>query len=193
MPIFPIPVHSPDPQIAQETRTVLEQMAEVVPKLLETRRNEKFNAIVEALTPDIHLSPARLIEAEMRAAAITRVLGSGDLVTASDVARLAGYSANNPSSQPNRWKKSGMIFAVPHKGTDYYPLYALDPGDGYKPYAAIATVISTLKSKDAWGLAFWFASLNGYLGGKRPQDLIATDPEQVLRAAEDEAAGLNHG
>src|SRR5215469_10527306 len=103
MPIFPIPVHSPDPQIAQETRTVLEQMAEVVPKLLETRRNEKFNAIVEALTPDIHLSPARLIEAEMRAAAITRVLSSGDLVTASDVARLAGYSANNPSSQPNRW------------------------------------------------------------------------------------------
>jgi hypothetical protein len=141
----------------------------------------------------MNLSPTRLIEAEMKASAITQILQSGDLITASQVARLAGYSATNPSSQPNRWKKAGLLFAVQHKGTDYYPLYALDPRNSYKPYPAVASVISTLKDKDPWGLAFWFASLNGYLGGKRPQDLLATHPDRILLAAEDEAAGLQHG
>ncbi len=193
MPIFAIPVHSPDPEILQETKAVLERVAEVVPHLLESRRDDRFNAVVEALTPDINLSPTRLIEAEMKAAAITKILESGDLVTAADIARLAGYSSSNPSSQPNRWKKAGLFFAVPHKGADYFPLYALDPQNGYKPYPVVSKVLSALKNKDAWGNAFWFASLNGYLGGKRPQDLLATDPERVLGAAEDEAVGLQHG
>jgi hypothetical protein len=193
MPIFAIPVVCPDPELLQETHAVLKRVAEVVPHLLQSRLDDKFEAVVEALTPDMNLSPTRLIEAEMKASAITQVLRSGDLVTASQVARLAGYSSSNPSSQPNRWKKAGLLFAVQHKGADYYPLYALDPQNGYKPYPVVASVLSILKERDAWGLAFWFAGINGYLGGKRPQDLIATDPAKVALAAEDEALGLQHG
>jgi hypothetical protein len=193
MPIFAIPVMSHDPEILRETRSVLERAAEVVPQLLQTRRQQKFDAIVEALTADVSISSTRLIEAEMKASAMTKVLQNGDLIPAAEVARLAGYSGSNPSSQPNRWKKAGQIFAVPHKGLDYYPLYALDPRNGYKPYPVVGRVLEILKDRDAWGAAFWFASLNSYLGAKRPQDLIAARPEKVIEAAEDEALGLQHG
>jgi len=193
MPVFAIPVGSHDPEILSETKSVLERMAEVVPQLLQSRRQRKFDAIVEALTADVNISSTRLIEAEMKASAMTKVLQNGDLVPAAEVARLAGYSGSNPSSQPNRWKKAGQIFAVQHKGLDYYPLYALDPRNGYKPYPVVAKVLEILKDRDAWGGAFWFASLNGYLGGKRPQDLLATHPDKVIAAAEDEALGLQDG
>ncbi len=169
------------------------RVAEVVPHLLESRRNGKFEAIVDALTPEMNLSPTRLIEAEMKASAITHILTSGDLITPAEVARLTGYSSKNPSSQPNRWKKAGQIFAVSHKGSDYYPLYALDPRNGYKPYPAVGSVLAVLKDKDSWSTAFWFDGPNSYLGARRPKDLLATDPRRLIAAAEDEALGPQHG
>jgi hypothetical protein len=45
-------------------------------------------------------------------------------------------------------------------------------------------------AKDGWGLAFWFAGLNSFLEDGRPQDVLATDPEQVIVAAKDELAEL---
>lgn len=47
--------------------------------------------------------------------------------------------------------------------------------------------------KDDWGLAYWFASVNSFLGGKRPQDLLISKPDRVVAAAEDEVAGVLHG
>ena len=38
-----------------------------------------------------------------------------------------------------------------------------------------------------------FQSVNGFLGGKRPQDLLATDPDRVIAAARDEVLGVLHG
>jgi len=36
-----------------------------------------------------------------------------------------------------------------------------------------ARVLSVFRGrKDEWGLAYWFASVNSFLGGKRPQDLL---------------------
>lgn len=44
-----------------------------------------------------------------------------------------------------------------------------------------------------WGLAYWFASVNSFLGGKRPQDLLIDTPDRVVDAAKDEVAGVLHG
>ena len=51
----------------------------------------------------------------------------------------------------------------------------------------------TASRKYGWGLAYWFASANSLLGGKRPQDVLATSPDRVLAAAADEMAGIAHG
>ncbi|MDH4559030.1 hypothetical protein E8F11_28335 [Pseudomonas sp. BN417] len=48
-------------------------------------------------------------------------------------------------------------------------------------------------AKDRWQLAYWFASVNSFLGGQRPQDLVATQPERINAAARDELLGVSHG
>lgn len=183
-----------DPKTAEATVSVLKQVAEMMPALLEKRRVQKWDALVEALTPDVALSPTKVLEAEMKSAAMTQILEGQDFVTAADIARLGKFSAKNPSSQPNRWKRLGQIFAIHHRGSDYYPLYALDPADGYRPRPVVADVLRLFSgSKDSWGTAFWFGSVNSYLSGKRPQDILTDAPEPLLRAARAEAEGLQHG
>ena len=103
-------------------------------------------------------------------------------------------SASNPSAQPNKWKKEGLIFAIRHLNVDYFPSYALDPATGYRPRKTMADVLKVFdRRKDDWKLAFWFASDNSFLGGKRPQDLLARSPKRVIAAAEDEVAEIIHG
>jgi len=122
------------------------------------------------------------------------VLESGDWLTATQIAEMADFGADNPSAQPNKWKKDGQIFAVHHRGVDYFPGYALNPSTDYRPTKNLAGVLSVLREqKDDWGLAYWFASVNSFLGGKRPQDLLISEPDRVLAAAKDEVAGILHG
>jgi len=122
------------------------------------------------------------------------VLESGDWLTAAEVARVAGFSTTNPSAQPNKWRKDGQIFALRHCGVDYFPGYALDPSADFRPVKALAKVLDVFRGKkDDWGLAYWFASVNSLLGGKRPQDLLIGQPDRVVAAATDKVAGVLHG
>jgi hypothetical protein len=47
--------------------------------------------------------------------------------------------------------------------------------------------------KNAWGIAYWFFSINSFLGGKRPQELLASHADRVVDAAIDEVQGVTHG
>lgn len=130
----------------------------------------------------------------MTADARKRVIETGEWLTAAQIAEMAGFSASNPSAQPNKWKRDGLIFAIHHRGTDYFPGYALGPATDYRPAKGLARVIEAFGGKkDDWGLAYWFASANSLLGGKRPQDLLISKPDRVVAAAEDEVAGVLHG
>lgn len=123
----------------------------------------------------------------MTAEARKAVLEDGDWLTAVQIAEMAGFSASNPSAQPNKWKEDGQIFAVRHRGVDYFPSYALDPSTGYRPAEGLARVLGVFRGrKDDGGLAYWFTSVNSFLGGKRPQDLLIDQPDRVFAAADDE-------
>jgi hypothetical protein len=54
-------------------------------------------------------------------------------------------------------------------------------------------LLHVFADKDDWQKAFWFGSLNSYLQNKMPKDLLRSKPQEVLRAAEIEAAGVQHG
>ena len=41
-------------------------------------------------------------------------------------------------------------------------------------------------------MATWFLADNSYLGGQRPQDLLATAPARVIAAAQDEVQETAH-
>ena len=160
-----------------------------------TEQNEKTLAsLIEALVPRTPPPPALLKEAAMTARARNAVMQGANWLTASELAKIAGLSDNNPSAQPSKWKKNGVIFAISYNGIDYYPGYGLDPEQGYRPIKTLKPIIDCFKgSRNGWGLAYWFGSANSYLGGKYPKDLLASDPSKVLAAAADEMEGVAHG
>jgi|NGEPerStandDraft_6_1074524.scaffolds.fasta_scaffold87758_1 hypothetical protein len=173
---------------------VFRQMTAFLPQLIRQRQSDALEKIVGALLPEIAISDAALAEARMMVDAKSTILRSGDFLPAGEIAKMAGYSSKNPSAQPNKWKRAGNIFAFQHKGIDYFPLYALDPVESYRPYKALAEVLNIFgETKSGWGTAFWFAGLNSFLDDQRPQDLLGTRPDLVIAAAQDEVDGVQHG
>jgi hypothetical protein len=166
----------------------------LIPSIIELRHEAKYRSIIEALVPDIPPPQHKLIEARMTAEARKSVIETGEWMTAAQIAEIAGFSTTNPSTQPNKWKRERQIFAINHRGSDYFPAYALDASTDYRPTKGLARVLEVFRGrKDDWGLAYWFASVNSLLGGKRPQDLLISEPDRVVAAAEDEVAGVLHG
>jgi hypothetical protein len=171
----------------------LKQAYELIEELIHAKEGGQWKALIDALTPEIPLTPNRVVEARMFAQAMREILEGSDFVRAADIADVAHFSKTNPSSRPNRWKKAGQIFAVPYKGVDLYPLYALELKEGAKPLPVMSDILKILSAKDDWGKAFWFGSVNTYLQNKMPKELLKSKPREVLRAAEIEAAGVQHG
>jgi hypothetical protein len=171
----------------------LQLMAQVRREKVERTRERWFRAYAEDLAENTPLSEGLQIEAEMMARAQARVLKSNQFLKASDIAKLTAGSVKNPSGALNRWKQKHQIFAIEMKGIDYYPIYALSPEDGYKPYAEMSDILEVLNAKTPWGLAFWFESSNGYLGGRAPKELMKSNRQAVLAVAKNEAVGIQHG
>ena len=64
----------------------------------------------------------------MQADAKARILNSGDYVRATEIARLAGYSENNPSAQPSKWKREQAIFVIELNERRLLPTLWTEPG-----------------------------------------------------------------
>jgi len=178
---------------AKAIEQVIAQIIRLTQNTLTRRSNETLSSLVETLLPKEMPAPALLKEARMMLRAKEAVLKSADWLTAAQVASIAGLSEKNPSAQLHKWKRDVAIFAIRRNGVDYFPGYALDPANEYRPYRPLKKVLEQFAgSKDGWGLAFWFQSVNSFLGGKRPMDVLAKNPDAVIAAAADEAMGVLH-
>jgi hypothetical protein len=133
------------------------------------------------------------MQSEMQARAISRIIVSGDWLTVREMADVADQSITNSSACISEWKERGLIFSIQFQGEDYYPSFALDPKRQFFPRPELMPMLTILANRSSWELAFWFDSPNGYLGGRRPKELLATEPENVLLAARMEAQGIGHG
>jgi hypothetical protein len=152
-----------------------------------------FQAMVEAAAPKAPVEPHVMLQAQMIGKARKAVLESGDWLTAAQVAQAAELSELNPSAQTSKWKRSKQIFAVEHRGVDLFPGYGLDPERSFRPRQSLKPILEVFgDARSGWALAVWFMSANGLLGGKAPKDVLATQPERVLAAAQDEMAGVDH-
>lgn len=181
-----------DEQVAA-AESVFQRVAEFLPQLIEQRQDDTLKKFVSIFLADVAPSKAAREQARMLIDAKTNILNSGDFLPAAEVAKLAGFSASNPSVQPNKWKRNRDIFAIQHGRDDYFPLYTLNPDD-HRPRRQMAEILRIFgDAKDGWGLAFWFAALNSFLNDERPQDVLAVDPDRVIAAAKDEMAGVQHG
>ncbi|MFT4103684.1 MAG: hypothetical protein QM674_22175 [Burkholderiaceae bacterium] len=189
-----VPVDRADAQHADLLARTLASVVPFIEVALHDQNEQTLKALVDAVVPKAPPTPNLLKEAAMLARSRKTVLESADWLTAAQVADLAGLSTTNPSAQPNKWKRRQQIFAIHHNGIDYFPGYGLDPQTAWRPRKALKTVLDVFgDEKDGWGLAYWFLSANSFLGGRRPQDVLATDPGQVVAAAQDELEGVVHG
>jgi hypothetical protein len=88
-----------------------------------------------------------------------------------------------------QWKREGLIFTVYHQGRSVYPAFQFD-NEG-RPRPVVAEVLATLGQQGrGWQLALWFTSANGWLGGRRPVDVLDTDPAAISEAGRREAFDL---
>ncbi len=185
-----------DQSNAREAKVIEQALLQIVgltQDSLTSLSEDTLSKLVEILLPKDALSPTLLREAATMLRAKVAVLASADWLTAAQVASIAGFSDKNSSAQLQRWKRDGAIFAIARSGIDYFPGYTLDPNLDYRPYRALKKVIAHFEgAKDAWGVASWFQSSNSFLAGKRPMDILAKYPGEVIAAAADEAMGVIH-
>lgn len=125
-------------------------------------------------------------------AILNMIFASSEWYDSATLSNLAGFSGSNPSAQPNKWKKSGKLFALKRGNTDMYPSYAF--GDDFRPLPAMKSILNVFDDKKSdFKIAAWFSSGNSWLRNKRPLDLIGTDPDAVIKAAEIEVSPIDHG
>lgn len=102
------------------------------------------------------------------------------MLTAAQIHRLSGLRSKNKSVPASRWKAEGKIFAVRMTGRDRYPQFQFENG---APLPAIEKILAALpENLTAWQIALWFASVNGWLDGRKPQGCL-DDAEAVVNAA----------
>ena len=141
------------------------------------------------------LSPRTLFrEAVMLAEARQLILQDGDWVTAAGLSQLTGLEPAALAAGLRAWLRDGRLISVSDRSQEYFPTFAFGDATERRPIAEFAAVVTVLREKkDGWGMAFWFASSNHFLGGNRPKDLLRSSPQRVRRAAEEEVAGILHG
>jgi hypothetical protein len=145
--------------------------------------------LIEAMLPATVPSPVAVLQARRNALAREEIVQEFGALTSAQVADLAGSRAANKAALAHRWRQEGRIFSVPHRGTNYFLGFQFD--EQGQPIPAVADVIRRLGGRmSEWGLALWLTASNGWLGDKRPVDLLRVDPEAVVRAADEEAAGV---
>jgi len=151
-----------------------------------TRAAEEVEELAEAMTPEIAIpTPPVVLQARRNAEARAAMLEEFGALTAADVADLAGSEAKNTSALAGRWRREGRLLAVEHHGTMYYPGFQFD--NSGKPRPEIARALRYLSSPDvtSWQQVLWFTSANGWLGGRRPVDLLDDDRDAVVAAAKE--------
>lgn len=136
----------------------------------------------------------RAREHQMLAQAKDEILHCGDFLPVSRLAQHLNTRVETLSPALFEWEAERRMFSIEHEGCSLFPCYVFSTHLGIRPHPEMKEILSVLTpTKDGWLMAFWFASSNGILGGKRPRDLICADATRVTVAAQHEADGILHG
>lgn len=147
--------------------------------------SERTSRMIEAMMPLTPVPlPVEVLQARRNAEMREKMLREFGALTSAQVGERAGSKSPNRAALAHKWKSDGRIFSVPHQGTNYFPGFQFD-AEG-QPIPVIAEVIRILHELSPWQLALWFIGRTGWVGDRRPVDLLLSEPERVIRAAERE-------
>lgn len=83
------------------------------------------------------------------------------------------------------------VFAIEGAHGLLFPAYAFDAHG--QPLPAMKRILEALKDCSASSIASWFESTSSQLGGKRPREMLKSDPDAVVVAAQAFVVGPEHG
>ncbi|SDP02657.1 hypothetical protein SAMN04490202_2616 [Pseudomonas reinekei] len=133
-------------------------------------------------------------EREMLIRGQKHILESGFFLDVRELAERFCVQAEWLAPALSVWVGESRIFKIEYDGCSLFPSYAFSTKASITPQAGLQEVVTILSQmKGGWAMAFWFISPNSFLGGRRPQDLLAQMPHQVVLAAQDEVEGNTHG
>lgn len=164
------------------------QAAYGVPEGARVQPGQQMPELIESMTPKAVPTPAMVLQARRNSEARAALIEELGLLTSSEIADLNESQAENRAALASRWKGEGRIFSVRHHGQDYFPAFQL-AADG-RPLEVVARLLKALGGARGWETALWFTAANGYLAGRRPVDLLGTEPESIVEAAEREGAEI---
>lgn len=124
-----------------------------------------------------------LIEADLRTRAIAWLWAGSTWLQSSALAELAVVTASDVDS----WLAHGKVVAICFEGQRYVPRYTLDRQ--FRPLPCIADILQVFANRHSvLSIATWFESTSSFLCGARPRELLTTDPQRVIAAAQDSIA-----
>lgn len=174
----------------EDVKLLMRDVAVVALTVRPERRAVARDQLVDLLVGDVALTPLDMKRARLEAKALRAIRHSTEWLTAAEIADLAELGPANPIGTVSRWKQQGRIYALRQGGKDHYPKYALGPD--FHPLPVIKEILAVLTGYAPELLAGWFDSTSRFLGGRRPRELVATEPAKVLAAARNMIEGQEH-
>ncbi|MGK0149709.1 hypothetical protein [Pseudomonas putida] len=121
-------------------------------------------------------------------------MASGDWLSWPEASSLLSGADKGLTEPHASWLWDVVAFSISYEGVEYFPRFAVKACGQAAESEGMKRVIAILSTRmSGWGMAFWFESSNSYLRGKLPKDVISSDPDAVVRAAQDEIDGISHG
>ena len=94
-------------------------------------------------------------------------------------------------ARSQQWLGERRVFALEVDGALAIPAYAFD-AEGV-PVPALRDVLAVFSDMPPSRVASWFESRSSALNGQRPRELLQSDPEAVVAAAQAHLQGPVHG
>lgn len=102
--------------------------------------------------------------------------------TSAEVAEESTSRATNRAAIASRWVNERKIFSVRFEGQQWFPRFQFQDGG---PIPAVAQVIKVFPGHvSGWELAYFFATPNPNIGGRKPLELLKGDPSRLLSLAQ---------
>lgn len=174
--------------------TSLSLLDRLLVEKMATVRERRMAEVVDFMTERMLVSSVVDLDMARRLAVRhARVLNEFGHFTAEQLADANRSQASNRTALADNWRKRRQVFAVPHpdktaREREVYPAFQFED---HKPIKAVHDVLEAFGAHKApWKLALWFTSNNGWLpASARPVDLLTTDPQAVIAAAQRDGEG----
>ena len=111
----------------EDVRQLMQEVVLTALSVRPQRREVVRGQLVELLVGEVALTPVDMKRARLEAKAVRAIRHSTEWLTTAEIADLADLGPANPVGTVSRWKQQGRIYALRHRGRDYYPKYALGP------------------------------------------------------------------